>query len=281
MATQIINFNIKGELWKPIENLYDDFKLRNYFISNYGRVFFLNGKGTFREVNPEINVRNKRHIVRLYNYENKSREVLLDRLVLQVWVGGFYKRREVLHKDGNIYNNKLSNLKWKHGFDNGIDLKYLSSLKDDLLTEGNKSVKHYLLSSDIKYLYELINKNKGLFYLIFKENNILSSYEDFIKELPFIFKEHLDKGRLKPAHIGSKYDKDDADKFIRVMVRVYVNKLKIEVAKNSETKNNKGEYMDFDRKIDLSRIVDMVNFEIEDYDNIEDEVTAMFDSYSN
>lgn len=92
---------IADEVWKPI------FGYETYQISNYGRV-----KNKFGMIKTMVNVLSGYSEVSLTK-NNKRHTIRLHRLVAHAFCEGYSEEKCcVNHIDGNIQNNKASNLEW-------------------------------------------------------------------------------------------------------------------------------------------------------------------------
>lgn len=113
---------IEGEEWKPILG-YDD-----YFVSNLGRVKkFIKTHNDYLIMALGINCRSGRVHVGIQDANGKSHKLSLARLVAFAFVDGYSEETcTVDHIDGDVTNNKASNLRWlsqsdnnKAAYDNG------------------------------------------------------------------------------------------------------------------------------------------------------------------
>lgn len=123
------DINEKDEIWKEVIDFPD------YSISNTGKIYF-NGKtiidiyGKKREykphyINQSVNSSNYKKVVLRQN--GKSINLYVHRLMAQHFIPNPQNLPCVNHKDGNKWNNNISNLEWctvsensKHAFDNNL-----------------------------------------------------------------------------------------------------------------------------------------------------------------
>lgn len=91
----------------------------NYKISNYGKLYCLHGDFSrgipyeWRRVQIRPNSNWKRHGAKPYlRVRIAGKQWLLQRLVLEVFIGPCPEGMEARHLDGDIKNNRLDNLKW-------------------------------------------------------------------------------------------------------------------------------------------------------------------------
>jgi hypothetical protein len=206
-----------------IENPY-----HQYYINTKGDIIYLDRHGRFKYTKKR-EYRDTGYLVTKIRVKDETKErgyreseMRIDRLVCQTFIGGYYKRRKILHKDGDIKNNNLKNLKWQYGFPNGVDYNYLRKLKDDYLTEENKLLKKYFLSNDVKYIYEIFWKNKGLLYCIFSDYKLYDEFDNFMLEYPMVIKKYLDEGKIMPAIKHHVYNKDNVVNLIKLLARLRI-----------------------------------------------------------
>lgn len=106
MEYSIVNYD--DEEWKDILGY------KGYMVSNYGRVkHFSKGYHAYHLIKPAPNKNNGRLYVMLHA-NNKKRNIQLARLVALNFVSGHdEKHNTVNHEDGNVQNNKWTNLTWQ------------------------------------------------------------------------------------------------------------------------------------------------------------------------
>ena len=99
--------DMRGEVWKKTK-LNED-----YEVSNYGRVRFNKLEKTFL-VNPTLE-RYQGLTASIYNKEvGRFFSYCIDDIVVRAFYDNVPKRKiKVIHKDGDIKNNYVNNLKWK------------------------------------------------------------------------------------------------------------------------------------------------------------------------
>lgn len=267
----------KKESWKP---LLPNKTYYPFFISNLGNIIYLSRFGYFKDV-KQYEYKDTGRLVApilIKTDKNKlgykSNHLYVDMLVCRTFLGGYYKRRSILHKDDNLKNNKLKNLKWKYGFTNGIDYKYINELNDSLMTEENVLLKNYLITKNIKFIYDIIGKHKNLIYHIFSDYKLYNEYKNFMSEFPLKLKTIIDDGKVKPHHKGDKYNIDCVITIIKVNVRLEIKKFFIN--KNDKIVN----YNDLVTSKPL-HLLNKFNDLISDNQTISEEIEEMFKNYCN
>ncbi|RPI18717.1 MAG: hypothetical protein EHM58_04415 [Ignavibacteriae bacterium] len=98
--------NKNAEIWRPYKNT-------NYLISNYGRIY---NKKTdkYLAANPSSSGYLKVNL----HHKGTVKTVSVSRLVAALFIERPKFKNWVHHIDGNILNNKVSNLMWVSGVDN-------------------------------------------------------------------------------------------------------------------------------------------------------------------
>lgn len=100
--------NLEGEEWRPILGY------PNYRVSNLGRVKSnkIGDKDIYYEITPNANSRTGRYYVHLTR-NGKRKALSLPRLVGHSFIKGYTEHRNTInHIDGDVSNNKASNLEW-------------------------------------------------------------------------------------------------------------------------------------------------------------------------
>lgn len=98
-----------NEEWKPILGF------ENYEVSNQGRV---RNQNTHKILKPYPNVRTNYLYVMLYQ-DTKRKNLKVSRLVGHAFVEGYSKTYNTInHKNGNIYDDRVTNLEWQNQSDN-------------------------------------------------------------------------------------------------------------------------------------------------------------------
>ena len=114
--------SIENEEWKEILGY------KGYYVSNMGRVkYYLKKTKDYKLLSPSPNVRNGRLYISVINDNNEKKNLNLARVVGFSFVDGYSEEKNTIdHIDGNIKNNKASNLRWysqsennKNAYDNG------------------------------------------------------------------------------------------------------------------------------------------------------------------
>jgi hypothetical protein len=106
--------DLPGEEWKDIPGY------KGQQISNMGRVrhYALRYKA-YHLLTPQPNARNGRMYVSLRRDDGKVKNLQVSRLVGHAFVPGYDKEHNTInHEDGNVQNNKWTNLKWMSQGDN-------------------------------------------------------------------------------------------------------------------------------------------------------------------
>jgi len=141
----------------------------NYYISEDARVYSTISED-FIVVNVEMcRTKNKRVRLKVYNDDNKRVSMDLSRLVALTYLENPENKPEVNHKDGNCYNNNLSNLEWntiKENRDHAVKNKLIKPC------DQGKRIDQYSLNGNFIKSYNSMQE-------ACKENNIS---EDSIRD---------------------------------------------------------------------------------------------------
>lgn len=112
------------EEWKQVK------LFPNYFVSNLGNV---KNVQTGRNIKPYLSKRGY-YYVRFYKRGGGATgtDILLSRIVAELWLENPEAKREINHKDGNKANNAVANLEWcdrKENIDHARSTRLLKSNK--------------------------------------------------------------------------------------------------------------------------------------------------------
>ena len=128
---------MEKEIWKDIPGY-----IGVYQVSNLGRVRSLDrfvergNKGFFKEGQiQKLQNNGNGYLYKQLKYKGKHRNFYIHRLVLMVFVGERPDGMVICHKDGDITNNKLSNLRYDTPSENNIDQFRQGSRKNVLKIE--------------------------------------------------------------------------------------------------------------------------------------------------
>ena len=101
---------VTEELWKPATRYRDLEVLEGYWVSNYCRIYSTI-TGDF--LTPAKNTVGRPYVT-MRCTDGKRHNMLIYRLVLEAWVSNPLPKllRDINHRDGNIYNNRLDNLEY-------------------------------------------------------------------------------------------------------------------------------------------------------------------------
>ncbi|AYV77163.1 MAG: HNH endonuclease [Barrevirus sp.] len=122
----------------------------NYFVSKDARVYSTISE-TFIEINIEKYKTNNRRVrIKIYNNDNERKSMELSRLVALTYLENPENKPEVNHKDGDWYNNNLSNLEWNtkkentdHAIENGLIKPCDQGKRVDKYDLNNNFIKSY------------------------------------------------------------------------------------------------------------------------------------------
>ena len=159
---------LPGETILPITNkIVDDAIEGRYFISDFGNVYSTYRSPMTGSYRMKYDKSSVFPTVRLCTYTNKSKHVLVYRLVMKAFnpVPNM-NNLEVGHKDGNLLNNRLDNLFWREGsYLNHVHNSANPFIDLDSVYEENKV---------ILPLSDLIIPNVKPIYLVSNYGNVYS-----------------------------------------------------------------------------------------------------------
>lgn len=103
--------DLPNETWREIMGY------NGYYVSTMGRIKHYSKKyNSFHLVKPYPNVRTNRFYVRI-----GGKNIAVARIVAHTFIEGYSKERSTVnHIDGNVQNNRISNLEWVSQSDNNI-----------------------------------------------------------------------------------------------------------------------------------------------------------------
>lgn len=195
-----IVFNNPIERWVQMNDILDG----NYFISSEGRVSKLTHQGIFTEVKSYFDSTDLK--VPLYGKSNtKQSKYRVSRLVMTYFVGGYYNRRIIGFKNDNRHDCSLRNLYWFSGFTNHIDYNYLKTLKHSTLSDRDIQVVNYLLTKDVKYLFNLVNDCAHLLRKVVSNKQGFFNISENISTIVLDLSDVLLSGKYKPLSNRIKY----------------------------------------------------------------------------
>lgn len=241
---------IAGEVFRPVNT--------HTFVSNMGRVIQISKSGYWSEV---YNFKTKKGTIQVgireeFAYTGADRRCYqLARLVMDSFIGGYYKQRRIRYIDGDKTNCKLENLEWESGFQNGVDLVYLENLKPHLLEEGCLVVRDYLLHQKEWGLMEYIQLKKDYFKkILYEDFKNVCDWETLSENIYISAKEKIEIGRFIPLstrcrkykEMGYHMKADDRFlRFLRVRAFDFLNHYH-PVKKFSIEKSSKREWDEFE-----------------------------------
>lgn len=217
LAQTFISFD-PSERWRNMPNLSDG----SYYVSDKGRVMRLNPYGIFNEIN--------RHLFEQSWYasiqHNKGGKPIhkrhnIARMVLRHFTGGDTSKgsRRFIYVDGDRSNLKLSNLRWKTGFANGVDFWYLRKLHNSGLPTDDRIIKSFLLTDNQKAFFKLISEKEGLMRSIdYKRRCEYFQYNDYM-DFTMLIRDRILQGEYKPSR--NNYKKPNA--FTNFVAAVFIN----------------------------------------------------------
>jgi len=199
--------------------------------------------------------------------KSKGKSVLkyVNKLVLSSFYGGYYKQRKVKHINGLLEDCRLDNLEWGSGFKKGICLSSVKKIKNNDLDLEGIDIKDYLLTKNLNHLQNIINRSRGLWYVVLRDYKCGYLVEDFMSEILITIKHRVDNGVFTP-YCGKR-------------LKGYIY-FKIKYWR-----------IDYLRRIGAGKEVVVTDWVAEkfmvrepnlgDYNNLEDEISDMFSQLSN
>ena len=155
--------NLENEIWKDIRGYEGIYK-----ISSYGRVWSLKRKGVVKEKILSQTYNNNGYLRISLNKNNKSKSILVHRLVAQSFIPNPNNLPCVNHKDENKLNNQVDNLEWcTHKYNNNYG------------TIKQRSGETLKKSGKVKY------GNNGNAKKVFYDGKIYESLSKFCDEFGF------------------------------------------------------------------------------------------------
>ncbi|MDB0601097.1 hypothetical protein PL373_08045 [Tenacibaculum maritimum] len=119
-------------------------------------------------------------------------------MVLKYFVGGAIERRRVVHLNNDLSDCRLSNLRWRKGFIDDVDYKFLSEINTSKMSNNSLVVRDFLITEDIKPLFDLLKDyEKLLRYKDYLNNTYYLKNNDFIG-FCLIIVDRLKEGQFKP-----------------------------------------------------------------------------------
>ena len=131
--------DLPDEEWLPAP----DFP--TYHVSNFGRVKSFKGKQ--RIIKPALSGSNYLFIT-LYSCD-KAKPISVHRLVALAFIPNPKKKSEVNHRDGNKFNNHVSNLEWATSSENN-----LHAFNTGLMKSGEDFYNAKLTNEQVRYIRE-------------------------------------------------------------------------------------------------------------------------------
>lgn len=171
------------------------------FISNHGRVIYVNSVGMFKE--KQTSIKNGRLVVSfkmVSKYGNSDNQPIpVARLVLQHFIGGYRSHRKYIHLDGDTKNCHFTNLRWRSGFIDGVDYDYLRSLKLNLLNDDDKIIVKSLLQEDRKEIISLLYSKQNMIRAFDFKYEIKYLHKNDFSDFGIITYEKILNGSYKPV----------------------------------------------------------------------------------
>lgn len=185
----------KNERWVQMKDLADG----TYFISDFGRVSRLNPQGIFHEIKQSFFCKSYYVSIEIEGKEKKVHtRKRVGKLVLKYFVGGAIEKRRYIHLDGDKSNNRLDNLRWRKGFIDDIDFKYLSEINVSKMSDESIIVRNFLISEEVEDVFKLLKDYESLLrYKDYMNNTKYFKNNDFIGFCLIII-DRLKEGQFKP-----------------------------------------------------------------------------------
>ena len=248
------------ETWVKV-NLDTDLK---YQVSDLGNIRRVKACGDFFYLTPFICGNTGALLVNInMSFNGSKRRCVLkyvNKLVLSSFIGGYYKQRRLVHINNILSDCRLSNLEWMDGFKKGIDIKYIKSIDNISLNYCGIQIKEFLITKNGLFINNIIQKNRGLLFLIFKDNKCVGVFDDFLIYLFILMEKMVSSGRFTP------FEGERIKCYIFFKARKWILDSTISFMKSKQAHESVS-YIN----TNLTK-----NLEIGDFDNIEDEVSDMF-----
>ncbi|MDB0600716.1 hypothetical protein PL373_06065 [Tenacibaculum maritimum] len=215
-ANSFLEFNPK-ERWRQMLNVSDG----TYFVSDFGRIMRLNPRGIFNEIKLHV-FDNELYAPLEHSDKNRknNRKYRVAKLVLKYFAGGNKSSRHIKFLDNNKLNTKLSNLRYKTGFINEIDYKYISKIDGYKTCDSSRIVIRYLFTEKPEKLIKLIQTFKS--YIMKCDRNWKVGYFTHYQYMDFVLDviEDIKSGGFKPTQ--NKYT--DPERFKKYIINVFGKK---------------------------------------------------------
>jgi DNA-directed RNA polymerase specialized sigma subunit len=188
----------EDEIWVNIAG-YEEL----YQISNYGRV-----KSYKRHVYGEIRTPtpNKKGylLINLIDANHISKTYSVHRIVASAFIQNVHNFPIVNHIDGNVKNNRVSNLEW---CDESYNMKHKYKL-DPTLGKGERNNSSNLTNEQVKEIYDLTWNSRLKHSYIANKYKISSAYVSKIKS-GTVWTHIIKTGRLEESYNYKKLNKNE------------------------------------------------------------------------
>jgi len=155
------------ERWVQMKDLSDG----TYYISDFGRVARLNPQGIFHELKKTYFCKAYYVSIEIDENDGVHTRKRVSGLVLKYFVGGANKMRRIEHLNGDKEDCRLSNLRWRKGFIDKVDLDYLNRVNTSKMSEESTIVTEFLKTDDCSKIFELLySYNPLIRYMDFRMN---------------------------------------------------------------------------------------------------------------